>query len=89
MRVHNLFNILPRQGSWIKVRKVKVRKEHYCSACNGVIGKGEDAWLVIEVSQVLWAKYINVWYYHYDPNINPTKTSPNDYRKLVCHRKGG
>jgi hypothetical protein len=76
--------------SWSKtyVKKVKVKKIHYCDACGADILVGEIAWYVEEVSQVLWKKYIFRWYYHYDQQnpIDPTTISPNEYRKQVCSK---
>jgi ribosomal protein L24E len=89
MKVYNFLDAVPKSWSKTYVKKVKVRKVHDCSACGGEILPGEEVWFVVEVSQVLWKKYVFKWYYHYNPQINPTKISPNEYRKQVCSKVRG
>lgn len=74
----------------IYAKVVRVRKEHNCDMCGGVIPKGAKAILVLN-----WGfrgylyKYPIRTYYHYIENLNPyapLRVSPNRYRELVCSR---
>jgi hypothetical protein len=64
----------------------KVRKEHVCDACGGIINKGDRAF-VRSVLLTAYQRYPDIYYYHFKDGITLVEFatfSPNDIRKEIC-----
>lgn len=76
-------------GKGMRVKIVRVRKEHTCGACNEIIKKGEKAFVRIVLFPI-YQRYHDRIYYHYDNSISKDEfkdMTPNEIRKKICSKR--